>query len=101
VIQVWGSTVSSLLSSASCYLDLKISKFEAPASNVIKYETRVFPENFVNRGPYMGREEDGLPTAETDALWEDLYECMLLQHGTFAFFIRSIVMTELQSESVV
>jgi hypothetical protein len=49
----------------------------------------------------MGREEDGLPTAETDALWEDLYECMLLQHGIFTFFIRSIVMTELQSESVV
>lgn len=48
--------------------------FYSPASNVIKYETRVFPENFVNRGPYMGREEDGLPTAETDALWEDLYE---------------------------
>ena len=37
--------------------------------------TKVFPENFENKGPYMGSPETGLPTDETDALWENLYQC--------------------------
>ena len=48
--------------------------YEAPASNVIKYEAKVSSENFVNKGPYMSG-EDGLPTDATDILWEDLYQC--------------------------
>ncbi|KAF2101282.1 hypothetical protein NA57DRAFT_22054, partial [Rhizodiscina lignyota] len=46
----------------------------SPAQDVIEYETRVFAENFVTKGPYMGREEDGIPTDEADHLWEDLYQ---------------------------
>ncbi|KIN09166.1 hypothetical protein OIDMADRAFT_111443, partial [Oidiodendron maius Zn] len=46
----------------------------APAQDVISYKTTVFAENFVTKGPYMGREEDGLPTDEVDRLWEDLYQ---------------------------
>lgn len=37
--------------------------------------TKVFPENFENKDPYMGSPETGLPTDETDALWEELYQC--------------------------
>jgi hypothetical protein len=47
----------------------------APAQEVIHYVTKVFPENFRNKGPYMGSPETGLPTNETDILWEELYQC--------------------------
>lgn len=50
----------------------------SPAQDVIEYETRVFDENFQSKGPYMGRPDGspdaGIPTDETDALWEDLYQ---------------------------
>ena len=52
------------------------SQYEiAPAIDAVEYETRLFAENFVTKGPYMGREEDGLPTDETDKLWNELYAC--------------------------
>ena len=51
------------------------SSCKAPAIEAVEYETRVFAENFVTKGPYMGHEEDGLPTNETDRLWDELYEC--------------------------
>lgn len=59
--------------------------YEAPASNVIKYETRVSSENFVNKGPYMSG-EDGLPTDATDVLWEDLYQCTTPHAKILPFF---------------
>ena len=46
----------------------------APAQDIISYETKVFAENFVTKGPYMGSEQDGLPTNLTDDLWEELYQ---------------------------
>lgn len=46
----------------------------SPAQDVIKYETKVFAENFETKGPYMGSPEDGIPTKETDKLWEDLFQ---------------------------
>ena len=52
----------------------------APAQDIIKYETKVFAENFVTKGPYMGSEQDGLPTNTTDDFWEELYQrtCWIL-----------------------
>ena len=51
----------------------------APAQNAIKYETKVFEDNFATKGPYMGRDinlpDGGIPTDETDALWDDLFNC--------------------------
>ncbi|KAH8694221.1 hypothetical protein BGW36DRAFT_301024, partial [Talaromyces proteolyticus] len=46
----------------------------APAQDAIKYHVKVFAENFVTKGPYMAKEEDGIPSDETDKLWEDLYQ---------------------------
>lgn len=54
----------------------------SPAQDVIEYETRVFAENFVTKGPYMGAEGDGIPTNETDRLWEELYQCKSSLHVT-------------------
>lgn len=59
-----------------------IFNLTAPASDAVVYHKHVFRENFVSKGPYMGRPdglpEAGLPSDQTDALWEDLYQCMLL-----------------------
>lgn len=59
-----------------CWLTF-VSSLPAPAQDVIKYETRVFDENFQAKGPYMGRPDGvpdaGIPTNETDAMWDDLY----------------------------
>jgi hypothetical protein len=48
----------------------------SPAQSAIKYEIKVFAENFATKGPYMGQELDGIPNNETDQLWEELYQCM-------------------------
>jgi hypothetical protein len=48
--------------------------------------TRVFDENFYTKGPYMGSAKDGIPTDETDGLWEDLYQC---KHFLHVFYSQS------------
>ncbi|MCJ1430306.1 hypothetical protein MMC29_008223 [Sticta canariensis] len=62
----------------------------SPAQDVIEYETQVFDENFQSKGPYMGRPDGmpdaGIPTNETDALWDDLYQCMFLPPPSFLPF---------------
>ncbi len=45
-----------------------------PAQEAIHYMTKVFPENFRNKVPYMGSPETGLPTNETDTFLEELYQ---------------------------
>ncbi|MCJ1227899.1 hypothetical protein MMC12_004558 [Toensbergia leucococca] len=68
---------SQVIPSLKIYLHPLLTKSfpnPAPAQEVIEYETRVFAENFISKGPYMGREDTGIPTNETDALWEDLFQ---------------------------
>jgi hypothetical protein len=61
----------------------------APAQQVIRYMTRVFNENFDTKGPYMGSAEDGIPTDETDALWEDLYQCKQFLHVSHSYKLEN------------
>jgi hypothetical protein len=56
----------------------------APANQAIRYMTKVFAENFEKKSPYMGRQEDGIPTDETDVLWENLYQCKQFLLSTYS-----------------
>ena len=84
MIQVRAFTVSVyFFSTHTAVLDSSQHKLSigsaAPATEAIEYETRVFQENFVTKGPYMGRPDGvpdaGIPNDEADALWEGLYSC--------------------------
>ncbi|EED15383.1 conserved hypothetical protein [Talaromyces stipitatus ATCC 10500] len=45
----------------------------SPAESTLEYETKVFPENIWTKSPYMTG-GNGLPSNETDGLWDDLYK---------------------------
>ncbi len=44
----------------------------APAAGAVEYEVVDFEGHFLTRSPFMG-----IPTDETDRLWESLYDCTL------------------------
>ncbi|KAL9117478.1 MAG: hypothetical protein Q9187_005986 [Circinaria calcarea] len=62
----------------------------SPASDAVAYRNHVFRENFVSKGPYMGRPDgipdEGVPSDQTDALWEDLYQCVLPNNFSIAYY---------------
>jgi hypothetical protein len=37
----------------------------------------------------MGSAEDGIPTDETDALWEDLYQCKQFLHVSHSYKLEN------------